>query len=72
MNKKQMHTKRNLIGIIASLFFLWGGTTVNAADNVNLDLTKGDIEISVDGYRQNGGEMKDGPEDGSYVITSNG
>lgn len=72
MNKKQMHTKRNLIGIIAALFFLWGGTTVNAADNVNLDLTKGDIEISVDGYRQNGGEMKDGPEDGSYVITSNG
>ncbi len=72
MNKKQMYTKRNLLGIIAISFFLWGGTTAYASDNVNLDLTKGDIEISVDGYRQNGGELKDGPEDGSYVITSDG
>ena len=72
MYKKRMYSRRNLIGIAAAVFFLWGGMTVSASDNVNLDLSKGDIEISRDGYRQNGGELQDGPEDGSYVITSNG
>lgn len=72
MYKKRMYSRRKLIGIAAAVFFLWGGMTVSASDNVNLDLSKGDIEISRDGYRQNGDELKDGPEDGSYVITSNG
>ncbi len=72
MNKEQIQTRRNLIGIAAATFFLWGGTTAYASDNVNLDLSKGDIEISADGYRQNSDEWKDGPEDGSYVITSDG
>lgn len=72
MNKKQIRAGRNLIGAVAAAFFLWGGTTVYASDDIYLDLSKGDIEISMDGYRQNGGEEKDGPEDGSYVITSDG
>lgn len=72
MNKRQMQTGRNLIGAVAAAFFLWGGTTVYASDDVYLDLAKGSIEISADGYRQDGGEEKDGPEDGSYVITSDG
>lgn len=50
----------------------WKGGTAFAADDVKLDLTKGDIEISTDGYRQSGGDLKDGPEDGSYIITSGG
>lgn len=72
MNKKQIRAGRNLISAVAAAFFLWGGTTVYASDDIYLDLSKGDIEISMDGYRQNGGEEKDGPEDGSYVITSDG
>ena len=72
MNKKQIRAGRNLIGAVAAAFFLWGGTTVYASDDIYLDLSKGDIEISMDGYRQNGDEEKDGPEDGSYVITSDG
>lgn len=72
MNRKRMETGRNLIGAVAVMFVLWGGQTVYASDDVHLDLSKGDIEISVDGYRQNGGEEKDGPEDGSYIITSDG
>ena len=72
MNRKRMETGRNLIGAVAVMFVLWGGQTVHASDDVYLDLSKGDIEISTDGYRQSGGEEKDGPEDGSYVITSDG
>lgn len=72
MNKKKIHMRRNLLGIAAVTFFLWGGTTAYASDNVNLDLSKGHIEIGKDGYRQNSDEWKDGPEDGSYVITSDG
>ena len=72
MDKKRIKTGRNLIGAAAMMFLLWGGQPAYAADDVHLDLSKGDIEISSDGYRQNGGEEKDGPEDGSYVITSDG
>lgn len=61
------------IMLAALLFCLWGGTEVFAADNVELDLTKGDIVISTDGYTQDGGDEKDGPESGgSYIITSGG
>ena len=68
MDKKRIKTGRNLIGAAAMMFLLWGGQPAYAADDVHLDLSKGDIEISSDGYRQNGGEEKDGPEDGSYVL----
>ena len=74
MKKKRLQIRWKLAQIPAAALFLWGGltATAHASGNVNLDLTKGDIEISVDGYRQNGGDLKDGPEDGSYVITSDG
>lgn len=72
MEKKRLKVRWKLAQLTVAAFFLWGGMTAYASDNVNLDLTKGDIEISVDGYRQNGGDLKDGPEDGSYVITSDG
>lgn len=72
MEKKRIQIRWKLAQIAAAAFFFWGGMTAHASDNVNLDLTKGDIEISVDGYRQNGGDLKDGPEDGSYIITSDG
>lgn len=56
-----------------ALLFLKGGITAYAADNVELNLEKGDIVISSDGYTQDGGSKKDGPDtDGSYIITSNG
>lgn len=64
-----------MAGIIlaAVLFGLWGGRTVYAADDIELDLTKGDIVISTDGYTQDGGSEKEGPgSDGSYIITSGG
>ncbi len=74
MKKKRLQIRWKLAQITAAALLLWGGltATAHASGNVNLDLTKGDIEISVDGYRQNGGDLKDGPEDGSYVITSDG
>ena len=40
---------------------------------MELDLTKGDIEISSDGYRQGDGKKKTGPASGDgYIITTNG
>ncbi len=81
MNKKwiqlrriHLHEKITILAVAAVVSFLWGGTTAEAgSDDVKLDLTKGSIEIGVDGYRQGDGEQKDGPEDdGSYIITSNG
>ena len=67
MKKKRLQIRWKLAQITAAALLLWGGltATAHASGNVNLDLTKGDIEISVDGYRQNGGDLKDGPEDGS-------
>ena len=69
-----LHEKITILAVAAVVSFLWGGTTAEAgSDDVKLDLTKGSIEIGVDGYRQGDGEQKDGPEDdGSYIITSNG
>lgn len=59
--------------LVAVLFGLWGGGTVYAADDIELDLTKGDIVISTDGYTQDDGSEKEGPgSDGSYIITSGG
>ncbi len=56
----------------SALCFLWSVTSVYAAD-VELDLTKGDIEISSDGYRQGDGKKKTGPASGDgYIITTNG
>lgn len=62
-------------GIIlaAALLSLWGSGTVYAADDVELDLTKGDIVISTDGYTQDGKDEKEGPgSEGRYIITSGG
>ena len=58
MKKKRLQIRWKLAQITAAALFLWGGltATAHASGNVNLDLTKGDIEISVDGYRQNGGD----------------
>lgn len=73
-NSKFVNTIR-AAGIIlaAALLSLGGGGTVYASDNVELDLTKGDIVISTDGYTQDGGSEKEGPgSDGSYIITSGG
>ena len=60
------------IALASVLLSFWGGRTAYAAD-IELDLTKGDIVISTDGYTQDGGSEKDGPgSDGSYIITSGG
>ena len=38
--------------LLSALCFLWAGTAAQASGDVELDLTKGDIEISSDGYRE--------------------
>lgn len=69
--KKAIRTAVFVFAIV--LFGFWGDETAYAADDVELDLTKGDIVISTDGYTQDGGSEKDGPgTDGRYIITSGG
>ena len=57
---KGIRTAALTIFASSALCFLWLGMSVCAAD-VELDLTKGDIEISSDGYRQGDGKKKTGP-----------
>ena len=69
---KGIRTAALTIFASSALCFLWSVTSVYAAD-VELDLTKGDIEISSDGYRQGDGKKKTGPAGGDgYIITTNG
>lgn len=59
--------------VSAALCILWPGMPANAADDIELDLTKGDIKISSDGYIQGDGKKQAGPDskDG-YIITTDG
>lgn len=69
---KGIRTAALTIFASSALCFLWSVTSVYAAD-VELDLAKGDIEISSDGYRQGDGKKKTGPASGDgYIITTNG
>lgn len=71
----QSNLKRRITLLAAAAVCIFGGSAVVRADSgdVRLDLTKGSIEISADGYKQADGEEKDGPEeDGSYIITTDG
>ena len=78
MNMENIYIKKTLTDItrtvlLSALCFLWAGTAAQASGDVELDLTKGDIEISSDGYRQGDGKKKEGPTSGDgYIITTNG
>ncbi len=78
LQSKQIHLKvikRKITIFAAAAVCVLGASTVAQAgsDDVKLDLTKGSIEISVNGYKQGDGEQKDGPEDdGGYIITTGG
>lgn len=78
MNMENIYIKKTLTDItrtvlLSALCFLWAGTAAQASGDVELDLTKGDIEISSDGYRQGDGKKKEGPTGGDgYIITTNG
>lgn len=75
MNRKAGNLRRrHIVGMLTAAFVLLFGASAHAAENnVELNLSKGDIEISDEGYRQGGSDWKDGPkEKGSYIISGNG
>ncbi len=73
MDKTYAERKRSLfLPLLFLALFLFQTDTIAAGD-VELDLTKGSIVISEDGYTQDGGALQDGPTGkNSYVITSGG
>ena len=73
MDKTYAERKRSLFLPLLFLALFLFQTDTFAAGDVELDLTKGSIVISEDGYTQDGGALQDGPTGkNSYVITSGG